>query len=390
MVADRHFGQALSTLRASYDILFLDNRGMGHSNPFPCDFAPRTDPSAYFLQLWPDALVAGCRATSSSSHVLAQYNTANATDDLDDLRAALRIKDLVLYGGSDGTFFSFIYLRRHPASVKSAVLSGVAPPGFQPLPGAPDGAQRALSDLIADCESDSVCHSHFPNFGHQFYAVLHRFDTGPIPMTIKSPGSGDLPVRLSKEVFVDQMRQVLDDPNNAAYIPYIIDKAYNREYGPLVEMINAVSLGLANALNWGAFLSYSCSDWMPFVTASEMTAAAQGSFADELRFMAQKRACLIWNVPPMPPDFNKPVTSAVPILMIDGSDDPATPPRYAQEELPYLKNAKLIIVEGAGHAEEHACTDRLIVQFIESQSGANLPSASCKNSFARPPFATSG
>ena len=74
-----------------------------------------------------------------------------------------------------------------------------------------------------------------------------------------------------------------------------------------------------------------------------MKAAARGSFAEELRFFAQRRACAIWNVPALPRSFNEPVSSNVPVLMIDGSDDPATPPRYAEEELPYLTDANLIV-----------------------------------------------
>lgn len=41
----------------------------------------------------------------------------------------------------------------------------------------------------------------------------------------------------------------------------------------------------------------------------------------------------------MPSSFNDPVYSSVPTLLISGSDDPATPPRYASEELPYLHRA---------------------------------------------------
>lgn len=389
-VADGQFAKALSALRADYNILFVDNRGMGSSNPFKCDFTPVSDPSVYFLQLWPDTLVSACRVASSSSHDLAQYNTSNAVDDLDDIRSSLHYEKLILYGASDGTFFSLVYMRRHPESVDAAVLIGVAPPGFQPLPGAPEGAQKALDDLVRDCKRDAACNAHFPNFASHFYAVLRRFNIGLVAMKIRSPNTHEWQIaRLSKEVFVDELRQVLDDPNNAAYIPYIIEKAYGGEYTPLSELISAVSLGLAHALNWGAFLSYSCSDWIPFVSSSEMTAAAKGSFATNLRYLAQRRACSIWNVPAMPPSFNSPVHSDVPVLMISGSDDPATPPHYAREELPYLPNGKLIIVQGAGHAAELPCTDRLVVQFVRQRSARSLPTSLCRGSFRRPPFATS-
>ncbi len=46
-------------------------------------------PSAYFAQLWPDALVGACRAKTSATHDRAWYVTNAAVDDLDDVRAAL-------------------------------------------------------------------------------------------------------------------------------------------------------------------------------------------------------------------------------------------------------------------------------------------------------------
>ncbi len=388
-VADRQFAKALSALRSDYDLLFVDNRGMGRSNPFSCDFTPPSDQRGFFLQLWPDTLVAQCRSASTLSHDLAYYNTTNAVDDLDDIRAALHFEKLVLYGASDGTFFAFIYMRRHPSRVESAVLTGVAPPGFQPLPGAPEGAQKALDDLMADCSKDITCRSHFPNFGAHFSSVLRRFNAGPVAMKVKAANNRYQVVHLSKEVLVDELRQVLDDPSNAAYIPYIIERTYDRDYGPLAELINAVSVSLARVLNWGAFLSYSCADWMPFVSPSRIERAGRYSFADSLRYLAQKRACSIWNVPPMPPRFNAPVRSNAPVLMISGSDDPATPPSYAAAELPFLPNGRLIIVKGAGHAAELPCTDRLIVQFVGLRSAKHLRNASCQNSFKRPSFATS-
>ena len=91
----------------------------------------------------------------------------------------------------------------------------------------------------------------------------------------------------------------------------------------------------------------------------------------------------------MPAAFNQPVVSDLPILMIDGSDDPATPAKYAQAALPYLHDAKLVIVKGAGHVTETACTDKLVVQFVHARSAAGLNVNRCTSAFTMPPFATS-
>src|SRR5690348_5717998 len=142
----------------------MDDRVMGKSNPFPCDFVPANDPAAYLRYLYPPALVSQCYNASAATHDMTEYDTNNAVDDLDDIRAALGYDRIVLDGGSYGTFFSLVYMRRHPQYVESAILDAVAPPGFQPIPGEPMGAQQALDQLFTNCRSDASCRAHYPKF----------------------------------------------------------------------------------------------------------------------------------------------------------------------------------------------------------------------------------
>jgi hypothetical protein len=75
--------------------------------------------------------------------------------------------------------------------------------------------------------------------------------------------------------------------------------------------------------------------------------------------------------------------------MVSGSDDPTTPPKYASLALPYLTNARQVIVQGAAHVTETPCTNRLKVEFVLSGSAGGLDVASCSKAFSRPPFALS-
>src|SRR5579884_3942286 len=161
-IATGGFRHDRSSLRDTYDYLFMDDRGMGTSNPFTCDLAPVNDPGAYLADLFPPRQVRACRRRDAASHDFAKYNTNNAVDDLDDLRAALGYPKLVLDGGSYGTFFSLVYMRRHPLHVQSAILDGVDPPHFQTVPGEPLGVQKAVDDLFTKCAGDARCRSHFP------------------------------------------------------------------------------------------------------------------------------------------------------------------------------------------------------------------------------------
>ena len=382
--------KVVAALRDRYNVLFVDNRGMGQSNPSNCDIAPRNDPAAYFLQIWPDKIIKACRTRISSTSDPNFYNTYNAVDDLNDVRAALGYPKLVLIGGSYGTYFSLVYLRQHPESVESAVLIAVTAPHFQPLPGSPDGAQHAIVDLAMKCRLSSSCAQHFPDFLQEFNAVVGHFASGPIRVSLANTKTKQTStVLLSKEVFVDRMREALYSPEIAAYIPFVIGRAYRSDYVPLGKLVNLWSQILSQAQDAGANLSYNCAEWTPFISEKQLAFAAAHSFAGDLRVRAQKHACSIWDVRAMPPSFNDPVRSDAPVLIVSGSDDPATPPRYAEEELPYLPNGKEVLVRGAGHGAETKCAGFLIVQFVREGNAKGLDVSDCSDSFEPPPFATS-
>ncbi len=390
-IADGGFPRELTALRDRYDVLLLDNRGTGKSAPQLCDFTPADRPELYFMRLWPDALVRSCRARLARTANLSVYTTSIAADDLDDLRAALGYPQLVLDGGSYGTRFYLDYARRHPASVESIVLDGVVPPGLLiiPLQDA-RGAQDAMTRVIAECRADRACNAHFPALRPRFAALVRRFDHGPLRVPLDDATSKRVRlVRLSKEVFADRLRQLLYRPETAAYAPFIIDRAYLGDYAPLATMVERVTQGLAQELAEGLNLSVTCAEDIPFITESDVAHTSANSFEGDLRVRAQQRACRIWNVKPAPTSFVEPVRTDAPILMISGTDDPTSPPAFAQAALRYLPNARILLIRNAGHGTETLCGDRLIVEFIRARSAKGLDLKSCASEYHRPPFATS-
>jgi pimeloyl-ACP methyl ester carboxylesterase len=390
-IADGDYSKELRTLRDRYDILLVDNRGTGGSAPQQCDFAPIGRSELYFMQLWPDELVARCRAMLARDANLSLYTTSIAADDLDDLRAALGYQKLVLDGGSYGTRLYLDYARRHRDRVESIVLDGVAPPHFLiiPLEDA-QGAQGAITRLIAECTSDAACNARFPQFGAHFSALVRRFDRGTVVVRLVDAKTKRVTnLNLSKEVFADRLRQLLYYPEGAAYVPFIVERAYRSDYAPLATMIEVVTQGFAGELAQGLNLSVTCAEDVPFITERDVTRTSESSFEGDVRVRAQQRACRLWNVDPVPVSFVEPVRSEAPILMISGTDDPASPPAFAQRALPYLPNARILLIRNASHATETPCADGLIVQFVRSKSAKGLDFTRCSGAFHRPEFASS-
>ncbi|HET6274614.1 MAG TPA: alpha/beta fold hydrolase [Candidatus Cybelea sp.] len=390
-IADGDVARELRTLRDRYDVLLVDNRGTGGSAVQQCDLAPAGRAALYFQQIWPDGLLRECRQRLAQNANLSLYTTSIAADDLDELRAALGYTKLVLDGGSYGTRFYLVYARRHPARVESIVLDGVTPPHFLiiPLEDAM-GAQDAMTRLIAECKADASCNTHFPELSEHFEALVGRFDTASLRVPLENAKTHRVTfLPLSKEVFADRLRQLLYFPELAEYAPFIVDRAYRGDYGPLARMVDEITQDFAQLVADGLNLSVTCAEDIPFITESDVLQTSAKSFEGDVRVRAQQRACRIWNVTPVPRSFIDPVRSEAPILMISGSDDPTSPPKYAQEALPYLPNARILLIENAGHATETACSDALIVEFVRVRSAKELDLAQCAGAYHRPAFATS-
>jgi pimeloyl-ACP methyl ester carboxylesterase len=159
----------LANIRQERDIIFLDQRGTGESNPLTCNlYADDNDLRGYFEEMFPVKEVRACRERLERVADLKQYTTSVAIEDLDDVRHALGYEKINLYGGSYGTTVALAYLRRYREHVRSVVLAGVAPTNLKlPLPFA-KGAQYAIAHLFDDCAADNSCHASFPKLREEF------------------------------------------------------------------------------------------------------------------------------------------------------------------------------------------------------------------------------
>lgn len=390
-IADGKGEEYLARLRDRYDVVFVDNRGTGLSHELRCALFSPTDPQSYFLQEWPDERLRTCRSALAKGADLSDYTTDDAADDLDDVRAALGYPKIVLSGISGGTAFFLDYARRHPRNVESLLLQGVAPPHFLiiPLEDA-RGAQLAMDRLEADCAADPECRSHFPDFRAHFVALVQRFAGGPIAVRVESgPAHVLRTVRLSKEVFADRLRQTLYSNGPAAYVPYIVERAYARDYVPLGRMIEYSAIGLDQLVPAGANLSVTCAEDIPFISAADVARTSAGTFMGPLRVNAQQDACGIWNVRRAPSSFQDAVRTSAPVFMISGADDPTTPPEYSLEALAYFPNGKRLLIANASHDTDVPCAMALAEQFIRERSVRDLKTDSCSAMNHRPAFATS-
>lgn len=109
-----------SKLRRKRDIVLVDQRGSGRSNPLRCTLYG--DPLDLRLAARDEFPVDGareCRKQLEKVADLTQYTTTAFVDDLNEVRQWLGYGRINLKGGSYGTRAAQVYWRRHPETVRS-------------------------------------------------------------------------------------------------------------------------------------------------------------------------------------------------------------------------------------------------------------------------------
>jgi len=378
--------QYLRGLRRTRDLVFVDQRGTGQSNPLNC-YDIGDSPAAldrYFGRLFPRDLIRACRQKLERAADLRQYTTSIAMDDLDEVRAALGYATVNLAGASYGTQAALVYMRRHREHVRSAFLVGVAPPDFRlPLPFA-RAAQHALDLMLIDCAADRECHAAFPDPAREFAAVLARFDRGPLRVTMADPvNRAPRTVALERESYVEHLRLMLYTTFGARQVPAIVHQAY---LGNFLPFQTAAGRG-AGGLSRGMYFSVTCAEDIPFITERQIVEETRGTFVGDRRVRAHQAACDEWPRAEVPKDFLAPVTSDIPTILYSGDADGATPEWIAAAAARSLSNGRQIHVPHSGHQIAGPCGWDLMRDFITHASVRDLD-ASCVGGTKRPPFPT--
>jgi pimeloyl-ACP methyl ester carboxylesterase len=366
------------------DIVLVDQRGTGESNPLNCRSDGHTLREAMESDEESLARLKVCLAGYDAD--VRFYTTPIAMDDLDDVRAHLGYERVNLYGGSYGTRAALVYLRQHGNRVRSVILDGVAPMDMRlPLFAARD-AQRALDRLLADCDADAACGTAQPQLSTRVRALLRRLEEKPPRVRLTHPRTGVAEeVTVEARVVASIVFGALYNPLTASLVPALVARAEQDDFQGLF------ALGFANDgadenMSVGMQLSVICSEDAPRTTADELARERTGTVFGGYLLSNQVKACEMWPKGHIDPSYYEPVVSDVPTLILSGDVDPVTPPEWGDAVAKHLRNARHVIVPATGHGVvASACGQQLVRQFVERADAAGLDT-SCVRQARRPPF----
>ncbi len=380
-----------ATVRERRDIVLVDQRGTGRSHPLDCDlFGKGGDLQQLLGDFLPIEAVRKCKASLEKDADLRLYTTSIAMDDLDDVRSALGYERIDLAGGSYGTRAALVYMKRHPAHVRAAILEGVDPTD-DPIPlRFPQYAQRALDGVLSECAADPACHGAFPKLSEESAGVFARAAAGPVPAKVLDPATGDpVKVTLSRDIVGEAVRYMTYQAGTAGLVPVVLHEAAGGNWDPLATFAVFARREIVASGSMGMYLSVTCAEDLPRIKPGEGEKAAAGSYLGDYRLRQQRAACSVWPRGTIPEDYPKAVRSAAPTLLVVGEWDPVTPPPLAEGVARTLPNGRVLVVPHGAHGqnglEGTECLDTLVAEFLERGSARELD-VSCLAKVGRAPF----
>ncbi len=365
-------------VRKNRDLIFVDQRGTGKSNPLTCDELSEAD--AHLLDGEQTekylALMKAC-ALKYQDHI-PFYTTPYAVQDLDAVRIALGYERINLWGASYGTRVALEYARQYPQHARTMVLDGVAPTAIALPKYFSRDAMAALTAVNAECMAQPECVNEFGDIAQKAQLVVERLRVAqqvnkPIVASFEHPRyQRREELTLTPKVFSSLVFMSLYSRDLTVLLPRAISQAAQDDFR-LIAALSALvsekntSLAVSEALHF----SVVCNEDWHFVSADDIQNLPAFLGMNKLQEMSE--ICAFWPKGILPETYWEPIKSDVPALVLSGKRDPVTPVSWADSVIEHLSNATSLMAAGGNHViSTEGCLPQLIAQFIEQGNMHNI------------------
>ena len=357
---------SLTSLNQRFDLVTWDPRGVAESTPVTCVDGPQED--AYlatdsvlddpeekqtFIQA-NKAFAAACQ--SRSGDLLPFMDSASTARDLDQIRAAVGDQKLTYLGFSYGTYIGQWYAHLFPTHVRALSLDGVVDPTVSAndsLYGQVVGFEQNLEAFIANCKSRSTCTYGDP--AAELNSKMAQLDKTPLKV-----GSRDL----TRTLAMTGVLITLYDQSTWQYLDLALSRLSKGDGSTLLQLADIYNHrnpdGSYKNLFNGAFHSTYCLDFPVPTDISAYDQLAPKYTAASPLFgpwsVYSNLQCAYWPVKPINRQEALTVEGAPPILLVGGTNDPATPFAEAQSVNKQISGSVLLTRQGNGHTSYDAST----------------------------------
>ncbi|HET6856619.1 MAG TPA: alpha/beta hydrolase [Streptomyces sp.] len=352
-------------VRARYDMVAVDPRGVARSEPVECLTGKEMDAYTQIDQTPDDQAETGELVTAykdfaagcdkRSAKILPHVSTVDSARDMDVLREVLGDEKLNFVGASYGTFLGATYAELFPPRAGRLVLDGAMDPSLAAREMNRDqtgGFELAFRSFAADCVKRKDCPlgtGTVDEAGENLKAFFDELDakparTGQSRLLGEALATTGVIAAMYDESAWSQLRDGLTSAmgGDGAGLLALADTYYERS-----DDGSYANLMYANA-------AVNCLDLPPAFTSPEDVRAGLPAFEKTSPVFGEGLAwaslnCGYWPVKPTGSAHRIEAKGAAPIVVVGTTRDPATPYKWAQSLAGQLDSGTLLTYDGDGH-----------------------------------------
>jgi len=406
-VAANYEGAVSAELRAHFDVVGWDPRGVGSSSAVHCldddgldEFLYGTgDPASdgATLEVGSDAWIRmsidssaefGRACLDETGELLGHVDTGSTVRDLDMLREIVGDPKLNYIGYSYGTRIGALYADLFPERVGHLALDGAFDPSVSIVEATrvqSVGVEVALRDYAADCLTRSQCPLSQARTAEEGVAQIDRL----LQKVERDPIRADDGRMLYDGTLFTAMVATLYSPSLWPHLDQIIAEvsAGNATHAfVLADYYNDRVDGVYETNLMEAFSAINCVDY-PREEVDFDAIRAEAAETERVAPVAGRyqsygeTACADWPVPSV--DVAHAVTGAGadPILVVGTTGDPATPIEWARSVARQLESGVLVTFEGEGHTAygKSACVTDVVDAYFLRDEIPDAAAARCRS-----------
>ncbi|CAN5130092.1 alpha/beta hydrolase [soil metagenome] len=342
------------------DWIYFDQRGGGLDNPsMDCPGAQLTDagpPS----KADEDRLIACLKGYAASGVNLSQYNAAVIAADVADMRTAMHLDRIDLFGASYGPRIEAAVITHAPSGVRAVVMDSPWPPEGNWAVHTPEQVSAAVRIILAKCAAQAECGARHPDLQSRFEANARLWL------------AGDQTGKDGKTFTVEDLASFLMDTTydgrGVRRLPSDLEKSIAGDLSPVADAAEG-----RDGYFEGQHMTHLCKEELPFESKERLAAGAAGDPVAEVSVRSLSRlfdVCAALDVGPADPIENLPVHTDIPTLFIAAEIDPGCPPPLTRKAAEGYANSQVMIVTNATHGVtgQSPCAARAARDFLRDPS----------------------
>ena len=337
----------LNELRGVADVIALDQRGTGASEPrdtrcqfdqpFPLD---RPGDPALYARIFRERMRECADKMQRKGIDLAAFTTEENAADIEDLRVALGAKKLTLLAGSYGSHLALAVIRRYSDHLERALLFGTE--GLDQTFKLPSNVQANLEKLGALVREDSFYATAMPDLIAATRKLLEQLERQPETVKV----APDISVVVGKWDLQKRIADVMGRGSAMRQLPAAIYAMLSGDFSDLGRWAyNFRRDGTLSAMS----VTMDCASFASRARLERIRREADNTILGATIDFPFPDICEGWKVPELGDSFRKSLHSDLPVLFITGEMDGRTPVSNAKEVAAGFPNHQHLLVANAAH-----------------------------------------